>query len=173
MENEAITVKKDDVLQIENTDYRLSQFESGYYIIIFMTAPADGSTISVSYRTNSAPNSFVFGNGDATAGLAASFGRATASGGYSFAEGYNSVASGSGAHAEGGYSYINGNFIFSAPGGTASGHGSHAQNTGTIAASTNQTALGKYNISDSNGTYAVIVGNGSYDEDRSNAFAIK
>jgi len=44
---------------------------------------------------------------------------------------------------------------------TASGPQSHAQNYDTIAASSHQTALGKYNVEDANGTYAVIVGNGT------------
>ena len=54
----------------------------------------------------------------------------------------------------------------------ASGRYSRAQNWGTIAASEAQTALGRYNIKDQNGSYAVIVGNGTDANNRSNCLAI-
>ena len=49
---------------------------------------------------------------------------------------------------------------------------SHAQNQYTIAASQAQTAIGKYNVSDSADTYAFIIGNGTADNARSNALTI-
>lgn len=55
---------------------------------------------------------------------------------------------------------------------TASGNSSHAQNYGTKASSDNQTAIGKYNAEDANDTYALIIGNGTSDSDRSNALAV-
>lgn len=127
-----------------------------------------------------------------------------ASGIYSHAEGQYSVASGNFAHAEGGSAISN-------RGTTASGHASHAegdqttasswaahaegsytiakhqnthaQNYCTIAAKWCQTALGKFNIEDTNtvvdpvssydrGTYAVIVGNGTAEDARSNALTV-
>ena len=72
----------------------------------------------------------------------------TASDYHSHAEGYETIASGSSSHAEGSYT-------------VASAASAHAQNRQTIAASKYQTALGKYNVSDSADTYAVIIGNGT------------
>lgn len=60
----------------------------------------------------------------------------------------------------------------------ASGNNSHAQNLGTIAQRKSQTTLGEYNIADTTGTaitrgtYAVIVGNGTADDARSNALTV-
>ena len=56
---------------------------------------------------------------------------------------------------------------------TASGEGSHAEGFGTTASSNYQHVSGKYNVSDTNNTYAVIVGNGTADNARSNAFAVE
>lgn len=80
----------------------------------------------------------------------------------SHAEGFRTTASGSECHAEGSYSVASG-FASHAEGyyATASGDYSHAQNSGTIAASTDQTALGRFNVEDANGDYALIIGNGN------------
>lgn len=86
-------------------------------------------------------------------------GCSTASGYQSHAEGGGTTASGMNAHAEGGSTI-------------ASGNNAHAQNIGTIAASPGQTALGWYNVADSGGNYAVIIGNGSSDNGRSNALTV-
>lgn len=77
---------------------------------------------------------------------------------YGHAEGYYTEA-GQYAHAEGDHT-------------TASGKGSHAGGHGTKASSAYQTAIGQYNIEDTNGDYAFIVGNGTDDNNRSNAFAV-
>lgn len=90
----------------------------------------------------------------------------TASGWAAHAEGFMSSATGAGAHAEGGWS----NGWLTSRGGTASGKASHAQNTGTVAASDDQTAMGRYNDNDPN--HALEVGNGTNDSHRSNAFAV-
>ena len=82
-----------------------------------------------------------------------------ASGDYSHAEGIETVASYTSAHAEG-------------SGCIASGYASHAQNLVTIAASEHQTALGKYNEEDDQDTYAVIIGNGTANDARSNAVTV-
>ena len=72
-----------------------------------------------------------------------------ASGNCSHAEGYYTIASGTnGSHAEGYYTI-------------ASGSGSHAEGWKTIAAGNSQHVQGKWNIEDSAGIYAHIVGNGS------------
>lgn len=83
-----------------------------------------------------------------------------ATGPYSHAEGNFSRASGAYAHAEGGSTYAVNNYT-------------HAQNEGAIASSAAQTALGKYNVEDANNTYAAIIGNGTADNDRSNALAVR
>ena len=91
----------------------------------------------------------------------------TASGQYSHAEGYEATASGSGSHAEGTYTM-------------ASGKVSHAQNHFTIAQGYAQTAIGEFNVAQgSNGNshvatdYAFIIGNGTANNARHNALAIK
>lgn len=83
----------------------------------------------------------------------------TASGYTSHAEGYVTTASEYSSHAEGTHS-------------VASGAYSHAQNYYTIARSRYQTAIGAYNIEDSSNTYAFIIGNGTADDARSNAFTV-
>lgn len=96
-----------------------------------------------------------------------------ASGSASHAEGYFTTASASGSHAEGNKSTASGAYSHAEGYETeASGVISHAQNLGTIAASNNQTALGKYNIKDSTNNYAVIIGNGNADNSRSNALTV-
>ncbi|MFD0587839.1 hypothetical protein ACFQZE_07475 [Paenibacillus sp. GCM10027627] len=89
-----------------------------------------------------------------------------ATGDNSHSEGYISIASGQNAHAEGYYS-------------VASGDNSHAQNIGAIAQGKGQTVIGQFNIPQ--GTkdqklltdHAFIIGNGSDEFNRSNAFAVR
>ena len=78
---------------------------------------------------------------------------------YSHAEGYSTTASGDYSHAEG-------------FGTTASGSSSHAEGAGTKASSENQHVQGKFNIEDSSGTYADIIGNGTSSSKRSNAATV-
>ena len=82
-----------------------------------------------------------------------------ASGQSSHAEGIGTTASGISAHAEGSNT-------------TANGDNSHAEGCETKASSNYQHAEGKYNIEDSSGKYAHIIGNGTADDARSNAYAI-
>lgn len=93
-----------------------------------------------------------------------------ATGDFSHAEGQTSFANGQASHAEGN-STTNGNYSHAEGNSTvASGENSHAQNLGTIANGVSQTALGKYNVADT--TSAVIIGNGSSNDARSNIFTI-
>lgn len=55
---------------------------------------------------------------------------------------------------------------------TASGYCSHAEGEGTIASAKCQHVQGAYNIEDTEGKYAFIVGNGTSDTNRSNAFTV-
>ena len=97
----------------------------------------------------------------------------TTVGSNSHAEGYNAEASGSASHAEGGNTKASGIASHAEGGNTkASGSASHAEGWNTIAASDYQHAQGKYNIEDSNNIYADIVGNGSSDTERSNAYTL-
>ena len=82
-----------------------------------------------------------------------------ASGRASHAEGYNTTASGNNSHAEG-LDTI------------ASGYASHAEGSGTIASGSDSHVQGKYNIVDTENDYVHIVGNGSADDERSNAHTL-
>ena len=96
-----------------------------------------------------------------------------ASGIVSHAEGNNTQASGDGSHSEGNTTIASG--IFSHAEGTntvASGDESHAEGMGTIAASKAQHVEGKYNIEDTEGLYAHIIGGGLSDSDRKNIHMI-
>ena len=89
------------------------------------------------------------------------------------AEGNSTTASNSAAHAEGDNTTASGNASHSeGMNTTASSAASHAEGLYTIAASANQHVEGKYNISDSSNKYAHIIGNGTGENSRSNAFAV-
>ena len=83
----------------------------------------------------------------------------TASGDFSHAEGNTTIASGDNSHAEGDST-------------TASGSNSHAEGFYTKASSECQHVQGKFNIEDTANKYAHIVGNGKYDNTRSNAHTL-
>ena len=82
----------------------------------------------------------------------------TASGDYSHAEGASTNALNRVSHAEGYYSRAEGDY-------------SHAEGNNTIASSESQHVQGKYNIKDTEGKYAHIVGNGD-SNNRSNAHTL-
>lgn len=112
---------------------------------------------------------------------------------HSHAEGYKTEANGSASHAEGretaankAYSHAEG-YLCVAGGQSLlgiEGTYSHAQNLGTLASKMAQTAIGSYNIEDEAtetthpsgedwyGQYALIIGNGTDDNNRSNACTV-
>ena len=93
-----------------------------------------------------------------------------ASGDYSHAEGDHTQASGDYSHAEGGYTESSGlNSHAEGLDAVASGDQSHAEGEGTEAAGENQHVSGKYNVVDNADTYAEIIGNGTDENNRSNA----
>lgn len=98
-----------------------------------------------------------------------------ASGSYSHAEGTDTTASGFSSHAEGGSNVASGHSSH-AEGyfTTASGTYSHAEGWWTIAAGDYQHVQGKCNVAqgDLNTEMAFIIGNGTSDQNRSNAFAV-
>ena len=97
----------------------------------------------------------------------------TASGYYSHAEGSTTNATADTAHAEG-YNTTASGYASHAEGSstTATAGSSHAEGSGTKASSANQHVQGKFNVEDTAGTYAMIIGNGTSDTARSNAFTV-
>ena len=97
----------------------------------------------------------------------------TASGEMSHAEGFLTVSRGKWSHSEGNRAFSSGD-ISHAEGyeTTSSGYCSHVEGDKTIAGSYCQHAQGKYNIADNDNKYLHIVGNGSSDENRSNAHTL-
>lgn len=110
----------------------------------------------------------------ATGGCSHAEGTCTGASGFaSHAEGSSTRASGPDSHAEGACTRASGNRSHAEGDNTiASGHNSHAEGSGTLASSINQHVQGSYNIEDTTGTYAHIVGNGTFDSSRSNAHTI-
>lgn len=97
--------------------------------------------------------------------------KTTASGNTSHAEGWNTTASGNSSHAEGSSTTASG--YFSHAEGvktTASGENSHAEGDHTESSGKDQHVQGRYNITDT--TSADIVGNGTSDTNRSNAYTL-
>lgn len=94
-----------------------------------------------------------------------------ATGDFSHAEGGSTYAQAAGAHSEGSLTQAMG-MISHAEGyrTVASGDGSHTEGYYTQANSTYQHVQGKYNVYDSSDTYADIIGNGTADNARSNAY---
>lgn len=97
--------------------------------------------------------------------------------GCSHAEGQKTVASGADSHAEGCLTTSSGARAHAEGYETqANGDHSHAQNHGTIASKEAQTVIGRYNeedtASDKSKQKALIIGNGTDDDNRSNAFSV-
>ena len=102
-----------------------------------------------------------------------------ASGKSAHAEGSNNFAYGNSAHVEGAYSKANGNYSHAEGGSTeALGTYSHAEGFHTVAVGNQQHVQGRYNILDDSslnggrGQFAHIVGNGTNEENRSNAHTV-
>lgn len=169
------SVYVNNVLKTYQTDYTLQ--ELGGRIIIFNTAPSTGSTIKVIYTPGAdgikEAKSFTYGSrtSDNTKNKYMSvamgvdveaynygqaFGKETLASAYSHAEGWGSQATGLRSHAEG---YMT----------QATGQESHASGCGTIANDWGQTAIGRWNVEDTNLNQLFIIGNGSSVK-RSNAF---
>ena len=149
-------------------------------------ATADYAHAEGTYSKAYGRGSHAEGQGKASGTLAHAEGFSTASGNWSHAEGGNSNASGQYAHVEGSYAFATGQCAHAEGGdaqasgdyshaegnGTrASGNYAHAQNFHTKASSGSQTAIGKYNIEDTNNVYALIIGNGAYGAE-SNALTV-
>ena len=105
----------------------------------------------------------------------------------SHAEGYSTRATGASSHSEGHYTWSGGSGSHSEGRGTsaegvashaegeyayATGEYSHAEGHGTVATGEAQHVEGTYNIEDTENKFAHIIGNGTNQDKRSNAFAI-
>ena len=97
----------------------------------------------------------------------------TASGKYSHAEGMKTKAEGYQSHSEGFKTTAKGDHSHAEGSLTsATRTGAHAEGLWTIASSVYQHVQGQYNIEDTTGTYAHIVGNGTKEASRSNAHTL-
>lgn len=175
------------------TDHVTEQVQIGELYI--SDTPAAGSEIRVSYiSTDSNTKYYTLGTRveDSLCGvLSLATGLdVTASGHYSHAEGYKTIASNFASHSEGNCAIASGDTSHAEGNSTqASGYYSHAegyeteatssythaQNLGTIAAKRCQTAIGRYNEEDISVTSfqkALIIGNGTADDARSNALTV-
>ena len=96
-----------------------------------------------------------------------------ANGKYSHAEGSNTAAKGECSHAEGSFTTAsNFNSHAEGTGTTASAYSSHAEGSYTKASGDRQHVQGKYNKEDTANKYAHIVGNGTSNDNRSNAHTL-
>ena len=153
-----------------------------------------GSTASGSHShaeggsTASGSNSHAEGNGS-TASESNSHAEGwntTASGSHSHAEGNHTIAKGECSHAEGYYTEAIGDYSHAEGGSTiakerwshaegnhtiAKGECSHAEGYGTIASTLAQCVIGQYNVEDDSGL-VFIIGNGTADNERSNALTV-
>lgn len=153
----------------------------------------DGAEIFNDYQNNKATGYYSHAEGQETLATGVNShaeGRNTrATFYYSHAEGFNTIASGACSHAEGsGTQAINpcshaegentqaigASSHAEGSSSRAIGAHSHAEGEYTIAAGSNQHVQGKYNIAqgDLNTEMAFIIGNGTSDQNRSNAFSI-
>ena len=99
--------------------------------------------------------------------------KTTASGKYSHAEGMETKAEGYQSHSEGFKTTAKGDHSHTEGSLTsATKTGAHAEGIWTIASSVYQHVQGQYNIEDTTGTYAHIVGNGTKETARSNAHTL-
>ena len=127
------------------------------------------TTASGSFAHAEGTQSQAYGNSSHAEGYAT-----LANGGGSHAEGYQTMAYSQNAHAEGTQTVANGDGTHAEGNlSKARAYYAHAQNNNTIADSQSQTSIGKFNVVDANDTYALIIGNGTADNARSDALRVK
>lgn len=151
----------------------------------------EGAEIFNDYLDNIATGEYSHAEGHNTiatnAWAHAEGGSTRARGDTSHAEGYSTSAEGESSHSEGYYTWAAGTCSHSEGRGTtaegvtshtegefthAAGGHSHAEGYGTEATGEAQHVEGKYNIEDTENKFAHIIGNGTDNDNRSNAFAI-
>ena len=159
----------------DHTYISLGAFDSGAHVEGFKTQAIAGTAVHAEGVDTKAFSNAAHAEGSGTqafSNAAHAEGVDTiASGSSSHAEGSNTIASADSSHAEGSYT-------------TASGFSSHAEGSNTIASADSssaggyytraiakyQTVRGKFNAEDADALF--IVGNGTADSSRSNAFAV-
>ena len=148
-------------LQTYETDYTVSG-----RVLTMAIAPSENAIVRIYYYTGSrlmkayTIGTRTQGSGKIPGAYSVAEGSAVmANGNYSHAEGYGTSADNTASHAEG---WMSG----------AYGYASHAQNESTIASSRAQSVIGKYNAEDTDDEYALIIGNGSGELNRSNALTV-
>ncbi|MBQ0112770.1 MAG: hypothetical protein KBT03_06550 [Bacteroidales bacterium] len=175
-----------------STWHRLAEGDANGYANRAL-ADGSGNSISGTYMTKVKPtgtgslslnrkagttvgtNSVAVGNNTAATGIAshAEGDGTTAGGNVSHAEGYNTKAIGAYSHTEGDNTTANGMFSHAEnQATTANGKASHAEGYFTTASGEYQHAQGKFNIADTANKYVDIVGNGTADNARSNAYTL-
>ena len=137
----------------------------------------DNAEVFNSYAYNKAIGNYSHAEGGDTTALGncshAEGSNTNATGNYSHAEGQSAKARADYSHAEGSGTTASG-IVSHAEGGSTSANSvcSHAEGAYTIASSAYQHVQGKYNTEDTNNKYAFIIGNGTSNSARSNAFAV-
>ena len=148
---------EDNKLQTGITQTVRLEFTSGYGLTDLTAYGDDGSIVE---WTRSSTYKCCLAHG----------GRNTCLADYTHVEGVGNTVSGEGAHAEGNGTTASGAYSHSEGiNTTASGEGAHAEGNGTKAIYSNQHVEGKYNQT---GSFLHIVGNGTDDENRSNAYTL-
>lgn len=137
------------------------------------TGNGSGQMILGVNNTSSASYSVIAGQVNSVTGYdGIAIGSTNTAGQYGSAIGYGNTASGTNSVAIGESNTASGlQSVALGSENTASALNSLATGTNTIAASESQTVIGKYNISDDQDTYALIIGNGSLN-DRSNLHTV-
>ena len=164
--------------QLPETDFEKSLVGSNNFLRIILSNNASSGTVKIKYKSQSPfLQYFDFGGRSVTdcpGERSASFGTGhIVKGAYGFAEGQGNEVAVTAGHAEGISTKASGAACHVEGYQTeAVGLYSHAQNCGTKTYSDSQTAIGKYNETDVYGKYAFIVGNGTADNARSNAYVI-
>lgn len=171
----SLAIKEGQIIFVQDTGKLYIDKDSSNRISVGGSSYSAGEGINISGTTISSKNSNII-NGSISGSLrmvnstaesssytigqsAFAEGKGTkASGDSSHAEGYKTVARGTNSHAEGYFSETFGN-------------ASHAEGKGTEAHGDSQHVQGKYNIEDTTGKYAHIVGNGTV-QNRSNAYTL-
>ena len=154
--------------------------EAGRGITVTTGTTADTVSLNLAIESGTGTNSIQEGDGTTASGdySHAEGSYTEASGDSAHAEGYQTLAGGNYSHAEGGDSTASGNRSHAEGSNTtAGGVASHAEGIGTEANNGGEHASGKYNVSHTGSTEAdktlFSVGNGTYDDDRHNAFEIR
>ena len=133
---------------------RYSHAEGGYTEATADCAHAEGDTCYAQGDSSHAEGFYCYARGYHSH---AEGNETEANGRNAHSEGYDAYADGESSHAEGAQTHATGRY-------------SHASNLGTIASHDSQTAIGKFN---NNLDYSAFeIGNGSSEDERSNAFAV-